>query len=46
MNGHVCIVNVALIVILLQGAIKVDTGTLTVAVVTLTNYMSQILVEL
>lgn len=41
------IVNVALIVILYGGAIKVDTGTLSKGdVVALTNYMSQILVEL
>lgn len=41
------IVNVALIVILYSGAIKVDTGTLSKGdVITLTNYMSQILVEL
>lgn len=41
------IVNVALIVILYRGAIKVDTGTLTKGeVIALTNYMSQILVEL
>lgn len=41
------IVNVALIVILFGGAIKVDTGTLTKGeVIALTNYMSQILVEL
>lgn len=41
------IVNVALIVILYSGAIKVDTGTLTKGeVIALTNYMSQILVEL
>ena len=41
------IVNVALIVILYGGAIKVDTGTLTKGeVIALTNYMSQILVEL
>ena len=41
------IVNVALIAILYGGAIKVDTGTLTKGeVIALTNYMSQILVEL
>ena len=41
------IVNVALIVILYGGAIRVDTGTLTKGeVIALTNYMSQILVEL
>ena len=41
------IVNVALIVILYGGAIKVDTGALTKGeVIALTNYMSQILVEL
>ena len=41
------IVNVVLIVILYGGAIKVDTGTLTKGeVIALTNYMSQILVEL
>lgn len=41
------IVNVALIVILYGGAIKVDTGTLTKGeVIALTNYMFQILVEL
>ena len=41
------IVNVALIVILYSGAIKVDTGTLSKGdVIALTNYMSQILVEL
>ena len=41
------IVNVALIVILYNGAIKVDTGTLSKGdVIALTNYMSQILVEL
>ena len=41
------IVNVALIVILYGGAIKVHTGTLTKGeVIALTNYMSQILVEL
>ena len=41
------IVNVALIVILYGGAFKVDTGTLTKGeVIALTNYMSQILVEL
>ena len=41
------IVNVALIVILYGGAIKVDTGTLTKGeVIALTNYMSQILGEL
>ena len=41
------IVNVALIVILYGGAIIVDTGTLTKGeVIALTNYMSQILVEL
>ena len=41
------IVNVALIVILYGGAIKVDTGTLTKGeVIALTNCMSQILVEL
>ena len=41
------IVNVAVIVILYGGAIKVDTGTLTKGeVIALTNYMSQILVEL
>ena len=41
------IVNVALIVILYGGAIKVDTGTLAKGeVIALTNYMSQILVEL
>ena len=41
------IVNVALIVILYGGAIKVDTGTLTKGeVIAFTNYMSQILVEL
>ena len=41
------IVNVALIVILYGGAIKVYTGTLTKGeVIALTNYMSQILVEL
>ena len=41
------IVNVALIVILYGGAIKVDAGTLTKGeVIALTNYMSQILVEL
>lgn len=41
------IVNVALIVILYGGAIKVDTGTLTKGeVIALTNYMSQVLVEL
>ena len=41
------IVIVALIVILYGGAIKVDTGTLTKGeVIALTNYMSQILVEL
>ena len=41
------IVNVALMVILYNGAIKVDTGTLTKGdVIALTNYMSQILVEL
>ena len=41
------IVNVALIVILYGGAIKVDTGTLTKGeVIALTNYISQILVEL
>ena len=41
------IVNVALIVILYGGAIKVDTGTLTKGeVIALTNYMSQILVAL
>ena len=41
------IVNVALSVILYGGAIKVDTGTLTKGeVIALTNYMSQILVEL
>ena len=41
------IVNVALIVILYGGAVKVDTGTLTKGeVIALTNYMSQILVEL
>lgn len=41
------IVNVALIVILYSGAIKVDTGTLLKGdVIALTNYMSQILVEL
>ena len=41
------IVNMALIVILYGGAIKVDTGTLTKGeVIALTNYMSQILVEL
>ena len=40
-------VNVALIVILYGGAIKVDTGTLSKGdVIALTNYMSQILVEL
>lgn len=43
----IVIVNVALIVILYGGAIKVDTGTLTKGeVIALTNYMSQILVEL
>ena len=41
------IVNVSLIVILYGGAIKVDTGTLSKGdVIALTNYMSQILVEL
>lgn len=41
------IVNLALIVILYSGAIKVDTGTLSKGdVIALTNYMSQILVEL
>ena len=41
------IVNMALIVILYGGAIKVDIGTLTKGeVIALTNYMSQILVEL
>ena len=41
------IVNVALIIILYSGAIKVDTGTLSKGdVIALTNYMSQILVEL
>ncbi len=41
------IVNVALIVILYGGAIKVDTETLSKGdVIALTNYMSQILVEL
>ena len=41
------IMNVALIVILYSGAIKVDTGTLSKGdVIALTNYMSQILVEL
>ena len=41
------IVNVALIVILYGGAIKVDTGTLSKGdVIALTNYMSQILVDL
>lgn len=41
------IVNVALIVILYSGAIKVGTGTLSKGdVIALTNYMSQILVEL
>ena len=41
------IVNVALIVILYGGAIKVDTGALSKGdVIALTNYMSQILVEL
>lgn len=41
------IVNVALIVILYSGAIKVDTGTLSKGdIIALTNYMSQILVEL
>ena len=41
------IVNVALIVILYGGAIKVATGTLSKGdVIALTNYMSQILVEL
>ena len=41
------IVNVAIIVILYNGAIKVDTGTLSKGdVIALTNYMSQILVEL
>ena len=41
------IVNVALIVILYGGAIKVDTGTFSKGdVIALTNYMSQILVEL
>ena len=41
------IVNMALIVILYGGAIKVDTGTLSKGdVIALTNYMSQILVEL
>ena len=41
------VVNVALIVILYGGAIKVDTGTLSKGdVIALTNYMSQILVEL
>ena len=41
------IVNVALIVLLYSGAIKVDTGTLSKGdVIALTNYMSQILVEL
>ena len=41
------IVNGALIVILYGGAIKVDTGTLSKGdVIALTNYMSQILVEL
>ena len=41
------IVNVALIVILYGGASKVDTATLTKGeVIALTNYMSQILVEL
>ena len=41
------IVNVALIVILYGGAIKVDTGTLSKGdVIALSNYMSQILVEL
>ena len=41
------IVNIALVVILYNGAIKVDTGTLTKGeVIALTNYMSQILVEL
>ncbi|UXY41857.1 ABC transporter ATP-binding protein/permease [Granulicatella adiacens] len=41
------IVNLALIVILYGGAIKVDTGTLSKGdVIALTNYMSQILVEL
>ena len=41
------IVNVAFIVILYGGAIKVDTGTLSKGdVIALTNYMSQILVEL
>ena len=41
------IVNVAIIVILYGGAIKVDTGTLSKGdVIALTNYMSQILVEL
>ena len=41
------IVNVALIVILYGGAIKVDTGTLSKGdVIALTNYISQILVEL
>ena len=41
------IVNVALIVILYGGAIKVDTGTLSKGdVIALTNYMSHILVEL
>ena len=41
------IVNVALIVILYGGAIKVDTGTLSKGdVIALTNFMSQILVEL
>lgn len=41
------IVNVALMVILYNGAIKVDTGTLSKGdVIALTNYMSQILVEL
>ena len=41
------IVNMSLIVILYSGAIKVDTGTLSKGdVIALTNYMSQILVEL
>lgn len=41
------IVNLALSVILYSGAIKVDTGTLSKGdVIALTNYMSQILVEL
>mgnify|MGYP000863515027 CR=1 FL=1 len=41
------IVNMVLIVILYSGAIKVDTGTLSKGdVIALTNYMSQILVEL